>query len=390
MSGKIGGRCILKLQLISNISPSLAEILRNCPLQAALTRVSGIRDFVLGNPKAWLGTAYHEVLEKLWLPAHSTLGDEELVEHLWGNVIDSLQKQAHAHPLNRRFAEAEKWPGYYLVRACVQVRAQQELAEHPRQVVLTVPSDNLPSTLRKLNLAAMGGKIIGKPDVIIGDEIHDYKSGSVYEDTPEGKQIIKQGYIRQLRLYGYLVYEAQGYWPAKGKLHPMLGESVEIDLDPGQCTAEANEAVDLLNSFNTRMVCTSDVSELATPSPEACHWCQYKALCHAFWSGVNNEWTDVLGNAAVCGILEQDPVPIHNGRALSLSIGVTAGTTDASHITIAPLDRTAHDLSNFQSGDAVRLVNLYQRHDCQLVPTKATLCFLDSRCPSFTVPTTSS
>ncbi|MES9812727.1 MAG: hypothetical protein ABW155_14265 [Candidatus Thiodiazotropha sp.] len=78
----------------------------------------------------------------------------------------------------------------------------------------------------------MPSKIIGKPDVIIGDEIHDYKSGSVYEDTPEGKQIIKQGYIRQLRLYGYLVYEVQGYWPAKGKLHPMLGESVEIDLDP--------------------------------------------------------------------------------------------------------------------------------------------------------------
>ncbi len=56
---------VFELKPIQAISPSLAEILRNCPLQAAISRISGIKRFVLDNPKAWLGTAYYDVLEKL-------------------------------------------------------------------------------------------------------------------------------------------------------------------------------------------------------------------------------------------------------------------------------------------------------------------------------------
>ena len=33
---------------------------------------------MLDNPKAWLGTVYHEVLEKLWMLTEEDFTDEEL------------------------------------------------------------------------------------------------------------------------------------------------------------------------------------------------------------------------------------------------------------------------------------------------------------------------
>lgn len=55
----------LELPLIPVTNPSLAESMRACLLRAGLSKVPGVWAFVLGNPKAWLGTAYHGVLEQL-------------------------------------------------------------------------------------------------------------------------------------------------------------------------------------------------------------------------------------------------------------------------------------------------------------------------------------
>lgn len=257
------------------------------------------------------------------------------------------------------------------------------LAEHPRRAAISRSPRVSTGAIREQELSAMDGKLIGKPDVVIGNEVHDYKSGNVYDETPDGIQIVKLSYIRQLRLYGHLVHEARGHCPNKGKLLPMRGGTVEINLDPEMCVAEAVEAVNLLDSFNAQLVHVSDARELATPSPSACRWCQYKVLCSAFWSNVHEGWAEELGSAAVCGVMTEAPMLIHNDKAFSLSICVTNGTTDASVVTIMPLNRAVHDLSHFQIGEAVRIVNLYQRGDGQLAPTKSTLCFRDSECPLF-------
>lgn len=380
----VNNKLIIRLKPISAVSPSLAETLRDCALRAALSRISEIRCFILGNPKAWLGTAYHDVLEKLWSPSYETLSDEELIEHLWRKAIDSLQKQARSHSLNKRFAEAVKWPGYYLAYACVQIRAQQALTEQPRRETISRSPSNSTGTIREQDLSAMDGKLIGKPDVVSGNEVRDYKSGNIYQEAPDGVQIVKHSYVRQLRLYGHLVHETRGYCPNKGKLLPMLGEAVEIELDPEMCAAEAVEAVNLLDSFNAQLAQATEPNELATPSPSVCRWCQYKVLCNAFWNNVHEGWAEELGSSVVCGVLTDAPVFIHHGSAFSLSIRVTSGTTASSVVTISPLDSTVNDLSNYQKGDVVRVVNLYKRHDGQLAPTSSTLCLQDSEFPLFT------
>ena len=75
---------------IEATSPTLAELMRSCLLRSGLARSSGAAQYVLGNPKVWLGIAYHTVLEKI---AEVERGDgsvERSATVLWEKAIDSL------------------------------------------------------------------------------------------------------------------------------------------------------------------------------------------------------------------------------------------------------------------------------------------------------------
>jgi hypothetical protein len=72
--------------------------MRSCSLRAALSRTPGSGSYVLGNPKGWLGSAYHEVLEKI---ADARPGDEEIdaiVEELWAEAIEAQHRRILGHP----------------------------------------------------------------------------------------------------------------------------------------------------------------------------------------------------------------------------------------------------------------------------------------------------
>lgn len=373
---------IYELPLIPTISPSLAETLRSCPLQAGISRIKAVRSYVLGNPKAWLGTAYHQVLEQVWGLEPFDL--ESRIEELWLNAIKKLQVQAEAHPLNRRFANPEQWQGYHLVRAFTLLRAKQALHFQPREPVARAPTAPV---FREQQFSAMNGKLIGRPDVILGNEIRDYKSGRIYDEAPDGNQTVKQAYVRQLRLYGRLVQEQLALCPSRGVLLPMDGDAVEVPLDPQACATEANEAVGLLDTYNDQIQSSSTAADLATPSPHACRWCQYKALCPAFWEHVNATWMEGLRNSCVRGTLVCAPRTIHNDKALSITLASMAGTTTGL-LTISPLEASIHsNVASWQSGDVVCVVNLYRRNDGQLAPTPATVCVRELDSVTFGVTT---
>ena len=378
----------LELRLISAISPSLAEILRDCYLKAAISRSQEIQKYVLGNPRAWLGTAYHEVLRKLWSPSFESLTDEDLIDSLWEKEVGILQSRASAHALNQRYSDPKKWSGLNLVHACVKMKALELLIQYPRRASSTKMSGEKKGINRERKLSAMKGKLIGTPDVIVGNEILDYKSGNIYDVKLDGTKSIKSAHIRQLHIYGYLVFESLGYFPEKGKLLPLQGKSAEINLDPDICTQEANKAIELLESFNSELSKSSDPSNLAAPSASACRWCQYKAYCSAFWINVNSDWSEELNSEAILGDLVETPVLIHQDRAYSLSIKISSGTTTSDHMTISPFDRSVYDFSEFNKGDTIRIINLYKRQDGQLVPTKSTICLQEERCPSFMIIST--
>jgi len=158
--------------------------MRACLLRAGLSRATGSSRFVLGNPKAWLGTAYHEVLEKI---VEVDLGQETLdaaVERLWNEAIATQQQRADVHALDRRFGSSAAWPGYHVARASVVLRAQElSLGQAPAvsPAAKQASGPGLGGSIREQEFIACGGKLLGRPDVIRASEVVDYKSGAIVE-----------------------------------------------------------------------------------------------------------------------------------------------------------------------------------------------------------------
>jgi hypothetical protein len=331
----------LELSLIAATSPTLAETMRSCSLRAALSRTSGSGKYVLGNPKGWLGSAYHQVLEDI---ADARLEDQTIdttVERLWNETIEAQYRRILTHPLDRRFGSPASWPGYHLTKANVLLRASilvSANAPRPRDENAEASQRiELREEHREREFTACGGKLVGRPDVVKASEIVDFKSGSIVEFSEEhGTETIKAAYIRQLQIYGYLVHAALGRWLQRGILFPAAGPGVEIQLHEQECEREALEAVALLDAYNRKIARNVNVTDLAAPSPETCKWCPYKILCPSFWAAASAGWSGSLDGAAVEGVLLEPPRQIHGGAARALSLEIRAGSEASREINVAP------------------------------------------------------
>lgn len=322
------------------------------------------------------------MLEKLWSCERPELDDEEWIEFLWDRSIDRIRNDVVTHPLNRRFSNAENWPGYHLTHAMARIRALEALAGRPRSREATPPAGATGGPAREQTFYAMDGKLKGQPDVVVGDELRDYKSGSVFEESPDGSKTVKEGYVRQLRLYGHLVKENSGVCPSKGKLLPMQGNPVEIDLVPEECEAEAREAIDLLDSLNSAISGNNSVDRLASASEESCYWCSHKTHCEVFWSNVSEGWWDDGYSAAISGRLLEPPLEIHAGKSIALKIDILAGNIALGECVIGPFDKDIHtSVDSFSIGDDVRIVGCYRKQDGTLTTTQWTVCFGESEWP---------
>jgi len=228
----------------------------------------------------------------------------------------------------------------------------------------------------------MNEKLKGQPDVVSGSEIWDYKSGSVVEESPDGAEQIKEGYVRQLRLYGHLVHENTGASPSKGKLLPMQGNPVEIDLTPESCKAEAEEAIGLLDALNTQIAQCESIDQLASASEDSCYWCNHKTYCESFWVNVAEGWWGDRNSAAVSGSLSELPVEVHTGKSVTLKINVSAGNVTPGERVIGPFDKDIHaGVDSYSVDDLVRIVGCYRKQDGTLTTTPWTVCFRESDWP---------
>lgn len=370
----------LELPEIRATGPTLAETMRSCLLRAGLSRAAGSSRFVLGNPKAWLGTAYHEVLEKI---VEFDAGQETLdtaVERLWNQAIATQQQRAGVHPLDHRFNSPMAWRGYHVARASVMLRAQElftRLGAAAAPAAKQASGSGLAGSIREQEFTAFGGKLLGRPDVVRGSEVIDYKSGAIVEyDEATQTDVLKAAYVRQLRIYGYLVNEKLGWWPLRGLILPLAGAGVEVALDPSECGREATEAVALLDAYNGRVRAGAAPADFASPSPKGCQWCPYKLLCPAFWQAASPEWSGHLDGAAVEGVLAEAPSLIHSGAARAVALTVQAGSEVWRRVQIAPLNPAAHPVvTTLAAGERVRLVGLRARPDGILVPGDRTVVF---------------
>ncbi len=369
---------------IAAVSPTLAETLQQCKLRAGLSRAEGSNHHVLGNPKAWLGTAYHAVLERVG-PEHRD-DIETVVRDLWGATIEAQYERSRAHQFDKRFGPPESWPGYHMVSAMVLVRAKELIAVASGHSGPCGNGQSGGGTLREKKFSAANGKLVGRPDVVRPDEVVDFKTGDVFED--EEPEQVKEGYVRQLRLYAFLVKETLRWWPRRGVLLPIAGSPVAVELEPEKCESEAARAIRLLDEYNDILGRSADPVDLASPSPPSCRWCQYQLYCPAFWSAVGPDWKDDLRSSVVTGSAVDSPSPIHGGAALSLSLHAEQGTAPPGElISLFPLDPSMHtDLPRVQGGDRIRVTGLWRRTDDSVVPSIRTIVAQVDTLPGITGP----
>src|SRR5258708_4277652 len=95
------------LGTIDRTSPSLWADMRLCGLRSLFASAVHAQNWVLHDPRAWLGTAFHRVMEAARAP-----GAPGSLEDVWKDAVDNLAQRAALHPLDRRFTVPEKWPSY--------------------------------------------------------------------------------------------------------------------------------------------------------------------------------------------------------------------------------------------------------------------------------------
>jgi hypothetical protein len=376
---------MLTIPQLPSTTPTLAETMRTCLLWAGFARAPGSQPYVLGNPKAWLGTAYHEVLEALPALASGGAGTAlwQRAEAHWQQAVARLEEAAARHPLNHRFGPATTWRGYYLVLETLRLRIA-ELAGALGTGGASYTGESKTWAWREKEFSALAGKLRGRIDLVRGDELIDFKTGALYEhDDAEAPPAVKAGYVRQLRIYACLVYAATGWRPRRGLLYPLAGPPVEVDLEAAACEAEAAEAVRRLEQYNSAVAGGGDLKRLASPSAEACRWCPFKTICPAFWTSADASWAGRLDGEAGAGRLTKPPQAVRGGAAWSTALAVDAGTIGRQEIVIAPLSAAVHTaIPQLYQGARVRIVGLGRRSNGLLFPTQRTTLLPEADAPT--------
>jgi PD-(D/E)XK nuclease superfamily len=268
--------------------------MRLCGLRAALATTHEAFRWILHDPRAWLGTAFHAVMKAVrsGTPASSA-------EAVWNSAISRASSAASRHPLDRRFSLPERWPSYYLVRQRSLALASQARQAMPKPAAQGGPAPQGPERF----FEARGGRLVGRPDYYDGHTITEYKS-ALPDPARAGAAAIIESFRRQLRLYAAIIGEATGRRPEAARVVAASGQVLEVDLNADACDAEAEAAVAALNALNQDLKSGARPEEIATPCAENCSGCPFKVICPPFWDRLRDSKMQAFSDAAMDGTLQ--------------------------------------------------------------------------------------
>jgi hypothetical protein len=271
--------------------------MRLCLLRGAFAASRAAERFVLHDPRAWLGTAFHKVMEAAAQPGTTA----EALEQVWTAAVAEAAAAARSHPLDARYAAPDRWPGYFLVRQRAMSSAQRVAAASAGRA-RTVPHGGGASAERLLS--ARGGRLAGRPDRFDERVLTEYKS-SLPDAAWPGAEAVLEGFRRQLRLYAAIIAEALGRWPVQGRVVAASGQAMDVPLEPAACEAEASDALAALDRLNQQLAAGVTPGTLARPGEEACATCPFQALCPAFWPWLATAGSSGLPDTAAAGVLDR-------------------------------------------------------------------------------------
>lgn len=307
------------------ISPTGYEEIRLCFLRFAFRQDGKFSKHQIPNPASVLGIASHKLYQELW--NGSLLGTNNVrsrLETMWDEeVATGFARMKEA--ASGEVPDPKTWPFYQVKRIStildiVRITSGDESSRE----------SSSSSTQAEVWLKGHGGLMIGQADVIhtseAGTEIVDYKTGRIFdsEESSNGESTLKPAYKRQLLIYSDLYHEMYGVWPFRATISSLNDGSFSIVPDPVEAGKISSEAMDLLRQFNQQAA--MDAFE-ASPSEEACLYCQFKAVCTAYLGRSEVGWrsTGTTVRGTVKGI-DKD------GRWIQLTN--ISGNTDRTEVIV--------------------------------------------------------
>lgn len=177
----------------------------------------------------------------------------------------------------------ERWRGYELVRT----RLRSLLVDQSDRDERVQPDDK--SRQVEVWLRDSAGRLFGRADRIEVSEdgsveIIDLKSGWALPDE------MKPEHRRQLLAYAFLWHEEHGVWPTLATIQRLDGSRLTIDIDPAEAQAIANDLNLAVDAFNAAVAEAPSAEAIASPSAEACEFCEFRAACHPFFASLREDW----------------------------------------------------------------------------------------------------
>jgi hypothetical protein len=373
------GRIVLKP--LDRTGPTLWSHMRLCALRGAFAASRAAERFVLHDPRAWLGTAFHKVVEAAAQPGATAAA----VEQVWMTAVNEAAIEARSHPLDARYGSPDRWPGYFLVRQRAISSAQRTIAANagaPRKA----PHGGGVSAERLL--LARGGRLAGRPDRFDGRVLTEYKS-SIPDAAWRGAEELLEGYRRQLRLYAAIVAEAWGHWPVHGRVIAASGQTMDVPLEPAACEAEASDALAALDSLNQELAAGASPETLARPSEDACAACPFQALCPAFWQWLATAGLKGRSDTAAAGIVDRIELG-HDGDLYTAHLAIHRPSV-AQGIMPLVLRRSIHgDLTTSPKGTRWRIISAKVKSDGRLRADPSTCVFVLDHLPDVVTATADS
>lgn len=356
--------------------------MRLCALRAALAATPAADHWVIHDPRAWLGNAFHRLMEAMRRGATS-VG----IETIWKAAIAEAVAAALDHPLDRRFAAAERWPSYFLVRQrAFALAAKLDVPRRPEESdVQGVQKTQGLAGGPERRFEARGGRLVGRPDYYDGQMLIEYKS-SLPDAAWSGAAEVVDGFRRQVQLYAVIIADALGKWPIGGRVVAASGQILDIKIDPTACRAEADAALAALDALNRALSNGAAPEDLAAPAVPACTGCPFQVICPAFWQQLGRGALAGFTDAALEGILERlEPGP--DGDIYTAYVTARSAAQRLNRDQVVVLRKSVHgELAQRDTGTLCRLAGGRVRPDGRLGADYSTVVLAASSLPRLENP----
>ena len=131
-------------------------------------------------------------------------------------------------------------------------------------------------------LKSKDGHLIGRPDLFrihgTAATVWEYKTGAIREENGS----VRADYMDQVTLYAALIFDNFSVEVVETSLESLDGDRHEVSIGRKTASTFLQNVANTLAATNEQARSVRRLTELASPSPDACSYCSLRALCTSF------------------------------------------------------------------------------------------------------------